>query len=148
MHRPTCFLLILIATFFSFGLLLAGCSVEKDKSGSFPMASLDQMPAYVKNSPSTVQQAYQFAVANPAVLEDIPCYCGCGAMGHSSNFACYVAERHQNGEIVYDPHAIGCSICVDITLDTMRLLKEGKNVSEIREYVDLTYSRYGPPTPP
>ena len=32
---------------------------------------------------------------------------------------------------------------VDITLDAMRLLKDGKSVPEIRAYVDATYSRYG-----
>ena len=32
---------------------------------------------------------------------------------------------------------------LDITLDAMRLLKEGKSVPEIRAYVDVTYSKYG-----
>src|SRR5690242_10494412 len=53
------------------------------------MASLSQIPAEVKNLPVNVQQAYQFAVANPAVLKQIPCYCGCGGIGHTSNYSCY-----------------------------------------------------------
>jgi hypothetical protein len=31
----------------------------------------------------------------------------------------------------FDPHALGCSICVDITQDAMRMLKDGKSVPEI-----------------
>jgi len=48
------------------------------------------------------------------------------------------------GTITYDTHALGCSICVDITLDTMRLLRQGKTVAEIKTFVDQTYSQYGP----
>ena len=108
------------------------------------MASMDGMPAEVKAAPVTVQQAYQFAVANPDVMQRIPCYCGCGAMGHTSNYACYVDDADANGNVTYDTHALGCSICVDITQDTMRLVKQGKTVPEIKLYIDQTYSQYGP----
>jgi hypothetical protein len=108
------------------------------------MASLDEMPAEVKSAPSTVQQAYQFAVANPDVMKQVPCYCGCGAMGHTSNYACYVSDVDVNGNVSFDTHALGCSICVDITQDTMRLLKQGKPVTDIKTYIDQTDSQYGP----
>ena len=65
-------------------------------------------------------------------------------MGHTSNYACYVSEVDASGSITYDTHALGCSICVDITQDAMRLLKQGKTLPEIRTYVDDTYARYGP----
>ncbi len=129
---------------------IAGCSAE-GKAGTanhtFAMAPLTDMPAEVQQAPVAVQQAYQFAVANPEILQQIPCYCGCGAMGHASNYACYVADTGADGEVVYDNHALGCSICVDISQDTMRLLDQGKEVSEIFAYVDSSYSRFGPPTP-
>lgn len=105
---------------------------------------MDGMPGEVQSAPTIVQQAYQFAAANPDVMKQIPCYCGCGAIGHSSNYACYVSGVGDNGAITYDSHALGCSICVDITQDTMRLLKQGKSVSEIKAYIDQTYSQYGP----
>jgi hypothetical protein len=111
------------------------------------MATLDDMPAEVQQAPVAVQQAYQFAVANPEILEQIPCYCGCGAMGHTSNYACYVAGVNEDGVIEYDNHALGCSICVDISQDVMRLLDQGKDVPEIFAYVDSNYARFGPPTP-
>lgn len=124
-------------------LLSAGCSAGDPHAG-LEMAPMANMPAEVQAAPVTVQQAYQFAVANPDILEDIPCYCGCGAMGHTSNYACYVAGTDTEGEILYDNHALGCSICVDITLDTMRLLQEGKTLPDIRAFVDQTYSAFGP----
>jgi hypothetical protein len=108
------------------------------------MADLEGMPYQVKQAPVTVQEAYRFAVANPDILSQLPCYCGCGGMGHHSNYACYVAGLNEDGTVQYDTHAVGCSICVDITQDTMRLLKEGKSTAEIKAYVDATYARYGP----
>lgn len=129
---------------------LAGCSAEGTAgttNHSFAMASLADMPAEVQQAPVAVQQAYQFAVANPEILEQIPCYCGCGAMGHTSNYSCYVSGTGAVGEVIYDNHALGCSICVDISQDTMRLLDQGKEIPEIFAYVDGSYARFGPPTP-
>jgi len=125
--------------------LLASCSpASSSGQNDLAMASMDGMPGEVKSAPTIVQQAYQFAAANPDVMKQIPCYCGCGAMGHTSNYSCYVSGVDENGTITYDSHALGCSICVDITQDTMRLLKQGKSVSEIKAYIDQTYSQYGP----
>jgi hypothetical protein len=142
---PLTFAALLIAS-----LGFVGCSAESEIGAAdhdFPMASLASMPAKVQQAPVAVQQAYQFAVANPEVLKHIPCYCGCGAMDHTSNYSCYVAGTGADGEVVYDNHALGCSICVDISQDTMRLLDQGKGVSEIFTYVDNSYTRFGPPTP-
>jgi hypothetical protein len=122
-------------------IALSGCSGRS--SGNLPMGTLDQMPAEVQDSPTVVRQAYQFAVANPDVMRRIPCYCGCGPIGHTSNYSCYVSRVDDQGHVTFDTHALGCSICVDITQDTMRLLQQGKSVDEIRAYVDTTYSKYG-----
>ncbi|HET6446204.1 MAG TPA: PCYCGC motif-containing (lipo)protein [candidate division Zixibacteria bacterium] len=139
-----------LATLLISGVVLAGCSAE-GKAGAanhdLAMAPLAQMPADVQQSPVVVQQAYQFAVANPEVLKQIPCYCGCGAMGHTSNYSCYVADVGAGGDVVFDNHALGCSICVDISQDAMRMLDQGKEIPEIFAYVDSTYARFGPPTP-
>jgi Protein of unknown function with PCYCGC motif len=126
---------------------LAGCSKAGAVNHDYAIAPLTAMPAEVQQAPVAVQQAYQFAVANPEILNQIPCYCGCGAMGHTSNYSCYVADDFAEGEVVYENHALGCSICVDITQDTMRLLDQGKEVSEIFAYVESSYARFGPPTP-
>jgi Protein of unknown function with PCYCGC motif len=131
------------------GSLTAGCGAGSGEDAhTLAMAPLHDMPMDVQTAPVTVQEAYQFAVANPDVLGEIPCYCGCGSMGHASNYACYVEGVDGAGKITYDPHALGCSICVDITQDTMRLLRQGQSVQEIRAYVDTTYARYGPSNMP
>src|SRR4030066_1171032 len=123
---------------------LTGCSgsVSSGKD-DLAMASMDSMPAEVKSAPIAVQQAYQFALANPDVLKQIPCYCGCGAIGHTSNYSCYVSGVDANEKASFDTHALGCSICVDISQDTMRLMEQGKTVPEIKTYIDQTYSQYG-----
>lgn len=77
-------------------------------------------------------------------MKQISCYCSCGKMGHTSNYSCYVQGVDDKGVITYDTHALGCSICVDITQDTMRLLRQGKTVAEIKASIDQTYSKYGP----
>lgn len=138
---------ISLTILFILGALVVGCTGSngnKSSSDSFPMASLENMPANVQDAPVTVQQSYQFAVANPEILQQVPCYCGCGSMGHTSNYACYVMEGNADGSLKFDDHALGCSICVDITQDTMRLLNQAKTVPEILAYVDQTYAQFGP----
>ncbi len=128
-------------------LIAVGCTRDQTQEIELKMASLAEMPKEVRQSPVSVQQAYQFNIANPDIMQEIPCYCGCGAVGHHSNFNCY-AKIDANEKLTFDGHALGCSICVDITLDTMRLLKQGQDIPAIQAYVDQKYSRYGPPTTP
>src|SRR5512146_46533 len=133
-----------------FGLLIAllaltalpACSTQP--KADLHMMAMDQMPMEVQSAPVTVQQAYQFAAANPNVMKNIPCYCGCGNVGHTSNYSCYVSSVDDQGKLTFDNHALGCSICVDITQDVMRLLREGKSPQEARAYIDATYAKYGP----
>lgn len=108
------------------------------------MAPMSDMPAEVQKAAVSVQEAYQFAVANPDALKNVPCYCGCGAAGHTSNYSCYVKEVKASGEVVFDQHALGCSICVDIAQDVMKMTRDGKAPEEIRTAIDQTYSQYGP----
>jgi len=135
----------LLFLFFIMTLLttaISACSTQ-NKASDLNMAPMDQMPAEVQSAPMTVREAYQFAAANPDVMKSIPCYCGCGDIGHTSNYDCYISSVDAQGNLTFDDHALGCSICVDITQDVMRLLKEGKTVPEIKAYVDATYSKYG-----
>lgn len=126
-------------------ITLPACSTQSNTGGvQLNMASMEQMPAEVQSAPVTVQEAYQFNVANPEVMKDIPCYCGCGNIGHTSNYDCYVSNVDEKGNITFDNHALGCSICVDITQDVMRILKDGNSPQEARAYIDATYSKYGP----
>lgn len=139
------FPLFLITLSFLLALLASACG---QADSDIKLAPLSDMPDSVQKSSVSVQEAYRFAVANPDVLSEMPCYCGCGDMGHKSNYMCYVKEVGADGKPVFDEHALGCSICVDITQDTMRLLKEGKSITEIKTYVDQTYSKFGPSNMP
>jgi hypothetical protein len=109
------------------------------------MAPVSQMPSAVQKAPTRVHEAYRFAVANPDLMKQIPCYSGCGAIGHTSNYACYVKEVKPDGSVNFDDHALGCSLCVDITQDARRMLDEGKSAQDIRAAIVANYSQFGPP---
>ena len=121
---------------------ISACS-SKSQSTELHMMPLGEMPAEVQSAPMSVQAAYQFNAANPGIMQDIPCYCGCGDIGHTSNYDCYVSSVDEQGSITFDNHALGCSICVDITQDVMRMLRDGKTPQDARAYIDATYSKYG-----
>jgi len=137
--RKLLFLLIIVVLL---STTISACSTQS-QSGNLHMLAMDQMPSEVKSAPTTVQTAYQFVAANPDVMKNIPCYCGCGNIGHTSNYSCYVSDVNVQGNITFDNHALGCSICVDITQDVMRMLREGKSPQEARAYIDTTYAKYG-----
>ncbi len=141
-------LLAILAVLVSGAATACGPNAASSAGNGFPMAPMSGMPADVKSAPASVRQAYQFAVANPDVLKAIPCYCGCGAEGHTSNYSCYIAGHDPDGSLRFDNHALGCSICVDITQDTMAMLGRGKTLQSIRSTIDQTYSRYGPSNMP
>jgi hypothetical protein len=130
----------------SFALFLAACGSSAATSGRLSLAPESALPDSVRAAAPPVKEAYRFAAANPDVLKQYPCYCGCGAMGHTSNLSCYITGTAPDGSITFDNHALGCGVCVDITQDVMRLTSEGKSTKDIRAYIDTTYSQYGPPT--
>jgi hypothetical protein len=99
------------------------------------------MPDYVQDSPVDIQEAYQFAAANPDLVKQFPCYCGCNSLGHTSNYECYI---NRQGE--FDNHAAFCQVCIDITQDVMRMSSENKEVAEMRSFIVNKYSQYGPST--
>ena len=123
--------------------ILVGCGGAAAPDDAVPLSML---PDYVLTAPDRVREAYQFAAAHPEALTHQPCYCGCGAMGHTSNLSCYVQEVAADGTVIFDDHAAGCGICVDITQDVMRLWAEGWSPARIRDYVDSRYSPFGPST--
>lgn len=136
-------LLVLVVMLVPSGLM-AGCS-SGGASHEVKMADASMLPSQVQSQPVRVREAYQFAVANPDALKNVPCYCGCGAMGHTSNYSCYVKEQKADGTLVFDDHALGCSICVDIAQDVLRMTREGRAPPAIRSEVVNTYSQFGPP---
>ena len=133
---------VLIVIALLFLAALPACSTQQ-AGDNLQMAPMSGMPDEVINAPVSVQQAYQFAVANSELMKQMPCYCGCGDIGHKSNYACYVSSVDAQGIITFDNHALGCSICVDITQDVMRMTRDGKSPGDIRATIDATYSKFG-----
>jgi len=139
---------ILQTLLISLSPILLACSTSPAEKHELTLAPLGDLPPEIQQAPFAVQEAYRFAVANPEILKEVPCYCGCGAVGHTSNYACYVKGVNESGKPIYDTHAMGCSICVDITRDVMRMTGEGKSIQEIRQSIERTYSQYGPSNAP
>ncbi len=91
------------------GLLIALTSACGANSAGkeLKLAPVSALPPQMQRAPLTVREAYQFALANPKVLEKIPCYCGCGA-GHSGEAPhksvkdCFVSEVKPDGTVIWD----------------------------------------------
>lgn len=71
------------------------------------LAPASALPQEMQDAPMTVREAYQFALANPEVLSKIPCYCGCGAEGHTSVKDCFVQEVRADGTVIWDEMGLG-----------------------------------------
>ncbi len=128
-----------------FAMVLSACAAPQPAATSkSAQATVTMLPEEVKAAPERVRSAYAFALSNPDALKNVPCYCGCGAMGHTSNLSCYINERKPDGQIVFDDHALGCSLCVDISQDVMRMTAEGKSPQAIRADIVAAYSKFGP----
>jgi hypothetical protein len=103
-------------------------------------------PAYVRQAQRT-EAAYAFTLQTGNVIDWMPCYCGCDAMGHRSNLDCYFKRASAGStRIAWEEHASYCQVCVDITLTAKKLLSEGKPLLAIRQAVDRTYGNAGPGT--
>jgi hypothetical protein len=122
-------------------LLAAGCSGSKPQVA---LASAELLPEVVLQQEERVQEAYRFAIANPAALETVPCYCGCGGLGHTNNLQCYLQPESSPDHLLFDIHGAGCGVCVDITQDVMELVKYNTTPVGIRAYIDSKYSAIGP----
>lgn len=98
---------ILAALLVSGGWLLARQGDAGSTGPKIRLAPVSQLSEKVRRAPPVVQEAYRFAIANPEVLAKLPCYCGCGSMGHTSNLDCFVREFNSDGSVVFDYHAFG-----------------------------------------
>ena len=138
------FSLVLVVLLFG-TVVLSACGAPSTEHAKMAMAPASSLPQEMQKAPATVRESYQFAVANPDALKNVPCYCGCGSIGHTSNLSCYVKELDGNGKVVaFDNHALGCSLCVDIAQDVMKLTGEGKSPTAIHQTILASYSKFGP----
>lgn len=68
----------------------------------YKLAPESILPADIRKAPAEVREAYRFAIANKDTLRYIPCYCGCGEQGHTSNASCYFQDNSTPKKPVFD----------------------------------------------
>ena len=104
-----------------YGNLAPGTDTPPVKDNYIPILSprtAGKLPDYAVTNAMTLK-AYKYATEHPEVLEQIPCYCGCGVHGsiasggkpHKSVRDCFISD---NGS--YDDHASYCDTCVGIAM--------------------------------
>jgi len=103
-------------------------------------SSFSGFPDYAYTSDKT-HAGYLVATKIPDVLEKIPCYCSCGAIGHKSLSDCFITANEG-----FADHASYCDLCVEEALDVYSMQKDGLSLVEIRSKIDEKYSKYGEPT--
>lgn len=117
--------------------------------GPLPPLPVTDYPAV--RPPDVVRAAYEFAARHPEVLQYVPCFCGCEHLGHGGNDDCFVSARDAEGNVSWDPHGMGCTICIDVARDAMQMRASGASVADIRLAIERNYAgRFEPhtPTPP
>src|SRR5262249_16259767 len=73
----------------------------------YKLAPESLLPADILKAPFEVREAYRFAIANRDVLRYIPCYCGCGEQGHTSNASCYFHDNSTPERPTFDRMSLG-----------------------------------------
>lgn len=81
---------------------VSGCGSSEPASHRYSLAPEALLPDDVRKASQKVREAYRFAIANRDVLRYIPCYCGCGAEGHTSNASCYVKDSSTPDNVLFD----------------------------------------------
>lgn len=69
---------------------------------AYELAPESVLPNDIRRAPAEVREAYRFAIANREILRYIPCYCGCGDEGHTSNASCYLKDYSTPTSLVFD----------------------------------------------
>jgi hypothetical protein len=86
-----------------FGAMAAGgCRRFEAAEHRYKLAPENILPADIAKAPVEVREAYRFAIANRDTLKYIPCYCGCGSEGHTSNASCYFKDSSTPEKPVFD----------------------------------------------
>ncbi|GGE10112.1 hypothetical protein GCM10011571_09300 [Marinithermofilum abyssi] len=116
-------------------LAVAGCSsasTDKESVGkqAFPdFVEASQVPG--------AKKAYAYAANHSKQLEHIPCYCGCGSLGHDSVKSCFL--KKEGGKPEFNDHGANCGVCVNVVLDTMKGKQDGMSLKEVRKEIEEKY---------
>jgi Protein of unknown function with PCYCGC motif len=83
-------------------IMLAGCQGFEAAEHRYKLAPESVLPSDIRRAPEEVREAYRFAILNRETLRYIPCYCGCGSEGHTSNASCYVKDSSTREKLEFD----------------------------------------------
>ncbi len=91
---------------------VVGCTRSEARWGDelqplYARPDRDEWPDVFRELPAPTQEVYRYAAANQAVLQYMPCFCGCVNGGHASNYDCYVREAYWDGRIRIDTMSFG-----------------------------------------
>ena len=128
-------------------ILLAGMAYFVFNGGSTKKESVTELklPSFAYTNPITLK-AYKYAIQHPEILEQIPCYCGCGS--HGSQASDYKPHRFLRDCFItdnwtYDEHASFCDVCVGEATKVQDYLAQGKTLKDARALIDDEYSKKG-----
>ena len=97
------------------GLIVAGVSIPAGARAHAPAVTADEIGDQVQTLPKgqwpafastpEIRNLYRYAVEHGDELRYMPCYCGCGDVGHRSNRDCYVKAMNPDGTLTFTSHA-------------------------------------------
>ena len=113
-----------------YGNLGPGTNTPPVKDNYTPILTprkVGKLPDFAVTNAMTLK-AYTYATEHPEVLEQIPCYCGCGEHGsvasggkpHKSVRDCFISDTGN-----YDNHASFCDTCVGIAMKAQSYFPNG-----------------------
>lgn len=151
----------IVNLFFILALLslpLGACSTKKAENHSQQpqlgdmreeTESTSVLPPFLDNKSDDMKLIYRAVSQHQHLLEQIPCYCGCGdSVEHKDNYDCFIYKNNEDGSLVWDDHATRCQACLDIAAESIVMYSEGKSIKDIRDHIDNQYKEgYAEPTP-
>lgn len=123
--------------------LINGMDIREETS------SIEILPEFLTGKQEVLQQTYALVAKHQDLLENIPCYCGCGdSVGHKDNYDCFIHKNNSDGSVIWDDHGTKCNVCVEIAVESIIDYNNGKSVQEIRQMIDSKYEEgFAKPTP-
>ncbi len=140
--KPRTTILLISASLLLVAVVAAGLAYGLRSNGGADGTPID--PAEVVYPSPDVERAYRLAAEHQDLFAQVACYCGCVNLpkdAHRNLLDCFM-----NDDGSFEPHALGCSICVDIAEDAAAWADQGKSSDEVVGLVDQKYQSVGPPT--
>src|SRR5262247_3722674 len=88
-------------------MMLIGCRAFGASEHRYQLAPGAILPEGLRYASDEIREAYRFAAANRDSLRYIPCYCGCGEQGHTSNASCYFQDNSTPEKPIFDRMSLG-----------------------------------------